>query len=73
MPHGEAPVSRKLYISSFAIREARNAVKDKDYDRALELFSKEADKGNILGAERDHFRMCFMRKFQREKVNIYAE
>ena len=48
LPHGEAPVSRKLYISSFAIREARNAVKDKDYDRALELFSKEADKGNIL-------------------------
>lgn len=48
VPHGEAPVTRKLYISSYAIREARNAARDKDYFRALELFSKEAEKGNIL-------------------------
>ena len=48
VPHGEAPVARKLYISSYAIREARNEAKDKDYSRALELFSKEAEKGNIL-------------------------
>lgn len=48
VPHGEAPVMRKLYISSYAIREARNAARDKDYFRALELFSKEVEKGNIL-------------------------
>lgn len=48
VPNGEAPVTRKLYISSYAIREARNAARDKDYFRALELFSKEAEKGNIL-------------------------
>ena len=48
VPYGEAPVTRKLYISSYAIREARNAARDKDYFRALELFSKEAEKGNIL-------------------------
>ena len=48
VPHCEAPVARKLYISSYAIKEARKAARDKDYFRALELFSKEAEKGNIL-------------------------
>ena len=48
VPHGEAPVTQNLYISSYAIREARNAARDKDYFRALELFSKEVEKGNIL-------------------------
>lgn len=79
LPHGEAPVSRKLYISSFAIREARNAVKDKDYDRALELFSKEADKGNILAKYEiaDHYRrnLCQGHNFEiyREALNGFLE
>lgn len=46
--HRDAPAARKLYISSYAIKEARSAARDKDYTRALELFSKEAEKGNIL-------------------------
>lgn len=79
LPHGEAPVSRKLYISSFAIREARNAVKDKDYDRALELFSKEADKGNILAkyeiADLCHRNLCQGNAFEiyREALNGFLE
>lgn len=79
LPHGEAPVSRKLYISSFAIREARNAVKDKDYDRALELFSKEADKGNILAkyeiADLYRRNLCQGHNFEiyREALNGFLE
>lgn len=79
LPHGEAPVSRKLYISSFAIREARNAVKDKDYDRALELFSKEADKGNILAkyeiADLYRRNLCQGNAFEiyREALNGFLE
>lgn len=79
LPHGEAPVSRKLYISSFAIREARNAVKDKDYDRALELFSKEADKGNILAkyeiADLYRRNLCQGHNFEiyREALNGFFE
>lgn len=79
LPHGEAPVSRKLYISSFAIREARNAVKDKDYDRALELFSKEADKGNILAkyeiADLCRRNLCHGNAFEiyREALNGFLE
>ena len=79
LPHGEAPVSRKLYISSFAIREARNAVKDKDYDRALELFSKEADKGNILAkyeiADLYRRNLCQGHNFEiyREALNVFLE
>lgn len=72
LPHGEAPVSRKLYISSFAIREARNAVKDKDYDRALELFSKEADKGNIL-AKYEIADLCRRNLCQGNAFDIYRE
>ena len=72
LPHGEAPVSRKLYISSFAIREARNAVKDKDYDRALELFSKEADKGNIL-AKYEIADLCRRNLCQGNAFEIYRE
>lgn len=72
LPHGEAPVSRKLYISSFAIREARNAVKDKDYDRALELFSKEADKGNIL-AKYEIADLCRRNLCQGNDFEIYRE
>lgn len=72
LPHGEAPVSRKLYISSFAIREARNAVKDKDYDRALELFSKEADKGNIL-AKYEIADLCRRSLCQGNAFEIYRE
>ena len=72
LPHGEAPVSRKLYISSFAIREARNAVKDKDYDRALELFSKEADKGNIL-AKYEIAVLCRRNLCQGNAFEIYRE
>lgn len=72
LPHGEAPVSRKLYISSFAIREARNAVKDKDYDRALELFSKEADKGNIL-AKYEIADPCRRNLCQGNAFDIYRE
>lgn len=72
LPHGEAPVSRKLYISSFAIREARNAVKDKDYDRALELFSKEADKGNIL-AKYEIADLCRRNLCQGHNFEIYRE
>ena len=72
LPHGEAPVSRKLYISSFAIREARNAVKDKDYDRALELFSKEADKGNIL-AKYEIADLCRRSLCQGSAFEIYRE
>lgn len=72
LPHGEAPVSRKLYISSFAIREARNAVKDKDYDRALELFSKEADKGNIL-AKYEIADLCRINLCQGNAFDIYRE
>lgn len=70
--HDEAPVSRKLYISSFAIREARNAVKDKDYDRALELFSKEADKGNIL-AKYEIADLCRRNLCQGNAFEIYRE
>ena len=79
LPHDEAPVSRKLYISSFAIREARNAVKDKDYDRALELFSKEADKGNILAkyeiADLYRRNLCQGHNFEiyREALNGFLE
>lgn len=79
LPHGEAPVSRKLYISSFAIREARNAVKDKDYDRALELFSKEDDKGNILAkyeiADLYRRNLCQGHNFEiyREALNGFLE
>ena len=72
LPHGEAPVSRKLYISSFAIREARNAVKDKDYDRALGLFSKEADKGNIL-AKYEIADLCRRNLCQGNAFEIYRE
>ena len=72
LPHGEAPVSRKLYISSLAIREARNAVKDKDYDRALELFSKEADKGNIL-AKYEIADLCRRNLCQGNAFEIYRE
>ena len=72
LPHGEAPVSRKLYISSFAIREARNALKDKDYDRALELFSKEADKGNIL-AKYEIADLCRRNLCQGNAFEIYRE
>ena len=72
LPHGEAPVSRKLYISSFAIREARNAVKDKYYDRALELFSKEADKGNIL-AKYEIADLCRRNLCQGNDFEIYRE
>lgn len=72
LPHDEAPVSRKLYISSFAIREARNAVKDKDYDRALELFSKEADKGNIL-AKYEIADLCRRNLCQGNAFEIYRE
>lgn len=72
LPHGEAPVPRKLYISSFAIREARNAVKDKDYDRALELFSKEADKGNIL-AKYEIADLCRRNLCQGNAFEIYRE
>lgn len=72
LPHGEAPVSRKLYISSFAIREARNAVKDKDYDRALELFSKEDDKGNIL-AKYEIADLCRRNLCQGNAFDIYRE
>lgn len=72
LPHGEAPVSRNLYISSFAIREARNAVKDKDYDRALELFSKEADKGNIL-AKYEIADLCRRSLCQGNAFEIYRE
>lgn len=72
LPHGEAPVSRKLYISSFAIREARNAVKDKDYDRSLELFSKEADKGNIL-AKYEIADLCRRNLCQGNAFEIYRE
>ncbi len=72
LPHGEAPVSRKLYISSFAIREARNAVKDKDYDRALELFTKEADKGNIL-AKYEIADLCRRNLCQGNAFEIYRE
>lgn len=72
LPHGEAPVSRKLHISSFAIREARNAVKDKDYDRALELFSKEADKGNIL-AKYEIADLCRRNLCQGNAFEIYRE
>ncbi len=72
LPHGEALVSRKLYISSFAIREARNAVKDKDYDRALELFSKEADKGNIL-AKYEIADLCRRNLCQGNAFEIYRE
>ena len=72
LPHGEAPVSRKLYISSCAIREARNAVKDKDYDRALELFSKEADKGNIL-AKYEIADLCRRNLCQGNAFEIYRE
>ena len=72
LPHGEAPVSRKLYISSFAIREARNAVKDKDYDRSLELFSKEAEKGNIL-AKYEIADLCRRNLCQGNAFEIYRE
>lgn len=72
LPHGEAPVSRNLYISSFAIREARNAVKDKDYDRALELFSKEADKGNIL-AKYEIADLCRRNLCHGNAFEIYCE
>lgn len=47
-PHGDPPVSQKLYISSNSIKEARKAVKDEDYTKAAELFFKEAVNGNIL-------------------------
>ena len=72
LPHDEAPVSRKLHISSFVIREARNAVKDKDYDRALELFSKEADKGNIL-AKYEIADLCRRNLCQGNAFEIYRE
>lgn len=72
LPHGEAPVSRKVYISSFAIREARNAVKDKDYVGALELFTKEADKGNLL-AKYEIADLCRRNLCQGNAFEIYRE
>lgn len=47
-PHGDPPVLQKLYINSNLIKEARKAVKDEDYTKASELFSREAVNGNIL-------------------------
>lgn len=72
VPHGEAPVARKLYISSYAIREARNEAKDKDYSRALELFSKEAEKGNIL-AKYEIADLCRRNLCQGNAFEIYRE
>lgn len=72
VPHGEAPVARKLYISSYAIREARNEAKDKDYSRALELFSKEAEKGNIL-AKYEIADLCRRNLCQGNAFDIYRE
>lgn len=72
LPHGEAPVARKLYISSYAIREARNEAKDKDYSRVLELFSKEAEKGNIL-AKYEIADLCRRNLCQGNAFDIYRE
>ena len=72
VPHGEAPVARKLYISSYAIREARNEAKDKDYSRVLELFSKEAEKGNIL-AKYEIADLCRRNLCQGNAFDIYRE
>ena len=72
VPHDDTPVARKLYISSYAIREARNEAKDKDYSRALELFSKEAEKGNIL-AKYEIADLCRRNLCQGNAFEIYRE
>lgn len=72
VPHDDTPVARKLYISSYAIREARNEAKDKDYSRALELFSKEAEKGNIL-AKYEIADLCRRNLCQGNAFDIYRE
>lgn len=72
VPHDDTPVARKLYISSYAIREARNEAKDKDYSRALELFSKEAEKGNIL-AKYEIADLCRRNICQGNAFEIYRE
>lgn len=72
VPHDDTPVARKLYISSYAIRKARNEAKDKDYSRALELFSKEAEKGNIL-AKYEIADLCRRNLCQGNAFEIYRE
>ena len=72
VPHDDTPVERKLYISSYAIREARNEAKDKDYSRALELFSKEDEKGNIL-AKYEIADLCRRNLCQGNAFEIYRE
>ena len=72
VPHDDTPVARKLYISSYAIREARNEAKDKDYSRALELFSKEDEKGNIL-AKYEIADLCRRNLCQGNAFEIYRE